>query len=400
VVVRFRLPSEWDAEGVRILTALTYYRPYISGLTVYVERLSRAWVRSGHQVTVLTSQYSPELPRLEELDGVRVVRSPVAFRVSKGVIMPTFGREATRQVRQHDVVSLHLPQFDAAGIALRGRRGRKPVVLTYHCDLRLPGSLLSVPAMAAVDLANRIAGIFADAVVSYTEDYARHSAFLSRLKSKLRVIPPPVEVAEPSAEAQAAFRRRIDGAGPTIGMAARLATEKGVEYVVEAMPRILERHPRARVLFAGPYEGVLGEADYARRLAPMIAGLGDHWRFLGVLDPPQMALFFRACDVTVLPSLNSTESFGLVQIESMLCGTPVVASDLPGVRQPVQTTGMGRIVPRRDAAALADAVLEILDHREEMLVDPSVLRSTYSPDAVAAKYLALFEEVQGKARRG
>ncbi len=167
---------------MRILTALTYYRPYVSGLTVYVERLARAWVRAGHQVTVLTSQYSPELPRLEELDGVRVLRVPVAFRVSKGVIMPSFGREATRQVRQHDVVSLHLPQLDAAGIALRGRRGRKPVVLTYHCDLRLPGGWLSAPAMAAVDMANRIAGGFADAVVSYTEDYARHSAYLLRLK--------------------------------------------------------------------------------------------------------------------------------------------------------------------------------------------------------------------------
>jgi glycosyltransferase involved in cell wall biosynthesis len=132
----------------------------------------------------------------------------------------------------------------------------------------------------------------------------------------------------------------------------------------------------------------------------MIAGLGDHWKFLGVLDPPKMALFFRVCDVTVLPSLNSTESFGLVQIESMLCGTPVVASDLPGVRPPVQSTGMGRIVPRRDAPALAHAVLEVLDHREEMRVDPSVLRSTYSPDAVAAKYLALFDELREKVRQG
>ena len=382
---------------MRILTALTYYRPYVSGLTVYVERLSRAWVRAGHPVTVLTSQYAPDLPLQEDLDGVRVVRVPVAFRVSKGVIMPAFGREATRQVRRHDVVSLHLPQFDAAGIALRGRLGRKPVVLTYHCDLRLPGGLLSAPAMAAVGAANRIAGAFADAVVSYTEDYALHSAYLSRQTAKLRVIPPPVEVAEPSAEAQAAFRREIDGGAPKIGMAARLATEKGVEYVVEAMPRILERHPQARVLFAGPYRDVLGEAEYARRLAPLIAGLGEHWKFLGVLDPPEMALFFRACDVTVLPSLNSTESFGLVQIESMLCGTPVVASDLPGVRQPVRTTGMGRLVPRRDAAALAAAVLEVLDHKAELKVDPSVIRSTYSPSVVAAKYLALFEELRARA---
>ncbi|MBM2844118.1 MAG: glycosyl transferase group 1 [Anaerolineales bacterium] len=362
---------------MRILTALTYYRPYVSGLTVYVERLAHAWARAGHQVTVLTSQYDSRLPRRETIGGVEILRVPVAFRVSKGVVMPTIGREATREVRKFDVVSLHLPQFDAAGIALRGRLQHKPVVLTYHCDLRLPRGLLTPAAMVAVDLANRIAGAAADRVVAYTDDYARHSAFLSRQKDKLRVIPPPVEVVAPTPEAQADFRRSLDG----------------------AMPRILQQYPLARVLFAGQYQNVLGEAEYARRLAPLIAGLGDAWKFLGVLDPERMATFFGACDVTVLPSLNSTESFGLVQIESMLCGTPVVASDLPGVRQPVLSTGMGRIVPRRDAAALAAAILDVIEHRQELTVDPAVLRSIYDPAAVAEKYVALFQELQDRSGR-
>jgi glycosyltransferase involved in cell wall biosynthesis len=384
---------------MRVLTALTYYRPYVSGLTVYVERLAQAWARAGHQVTVLTSQYDPRLPLHESVAGVEIVRVPVTLRVSKGVIMPTIGREAGRRIREADVVSLHLPQFDAAGIAVRARLQRKPVVLTYHCDLRLPPGPLSPPAMVAVDLANRIAAAAADAIVAYTDDFARNTRFLARRQAKLRVIPPPVEVVEPQAEALAEFRRLLDGHGPTIGMAARLATEKGVEYVVAAMPRILERHPQARVLFAGQHESVLGEADYARRLAPLIAGLGEHWKFLGVLDPQRMALFFRACDVTVLPSLNSTESFGLVQIESMLCGTPVVASDLPGVRQPVLSTGMGRIIPRHDAAALAEAVLDVLDHRQLLKVDAEKLRAIYSPAAVAGQYLELFQELGRRAGR-
>jgi glycosyltransferase involved in cell wall biosynthesis len=351
-------------------------------------------------VTVLTSQYDPALPRRETIGGVRVVRVPVALRVSKGVIMPTIGREASRAIREADVVSLHLPQFDAAGIAVRARLRRKPVVLTYHCDLRLPAGLLSPPAMVAVDLANRIAAAAADRIVAYTEDYALHTPFLSRRRRKLTVIPPPVEVIEPSAAEEAEFRGRLGKHRPTIGMAARLATEKGVEVLIGAMPRILERHPQAQVLFAGPYQDVLGEGEYARRLAPLIAGLADHWKFLGVLDPPRMAAFFRACDVTVLPSLNSTESFGLVQIESMMCGTPVVASDLPGVRQPVLGTGMGRIVPRGNAAALADAILAVLDRGETAVFDPAALRAIYAPPAVAASYLVLFDQLTSEAGGG
>lgn len=382
---------------MRILTALTYYRPYVSGLTVYVERLARAWARAGHIVTVLTSQYAPDLPRRQVLDGVNVVRVPVAFRLSKGVIMPGFGREATRQVLSNDVVSLHLPQFDAAGIALRARRWSRPVVLTYHCDLRLPAGLLSQPAMLAIRIANRIAAATADAVVTYTEDYGRNTPFLARQGKKLNVIPPPVEVPTREPAAQVEFLKRIDGGRPIIGMAARLAAEKGVEVLVRAMPRILEEHPRARVLFAGQHRGVIGEAGYARRLASHIASLGDHWKFLGVLDPEEMATFFSACDVTVLPSLNSTESFGLVQIESMICGTPVVASDLPGVRQPVQQTGMGRIVPRRDAAALAEAVIQVLSHPPESRIGVEELRRMYAPDSIAVEYLSLFRRI---AERG
>ena len=100
---------------MRILIPLTYYRPHISGLTIYVERLSRALAARGHQVTILTSQYDRSLPRRERLDRVEIVRVSVILRISKGVIMPTIGLEATRLVWANDVINLHLPQLDASG---------------------------------------------------------------------------------------------------------------------------------------------------------------------------------------------------------------------------------------------------------------------------------------------
>ncbi|MHB8114706.1 MAG: glycosyltransferase family 4 protein, partial [Bellilinea sp.] len=128
---------------MRILSVLTYYRPHASGLTIYAERLAKALARRGHQVTVMTSQYTNDLPLDEMIEGVRVVRVPVAFRVSKGVVMPRFGRMATDLVRENDVIQLHLPQFDAAGVAFRGRIWEKPTIITYHCDLLMPPGLLS-----------------------------------------------------------------------------------------------------------------------------------------------------------------------------------------------------------------------------------------------------------------
>ncbi|MDW8402744.1 glycosyltransferase family 4 protein [Chloroflexus sp.] len=375
---------------MRILCALTYYRPYTSGLTIYVERLARGLARRGHKVTVLTSQYDPSLPKVELLDGVRVVRAPVLARVSKGVIMPTFGWLATRLSLEHDAMSLHLPQFDAPGLALRGRLLKQPVVLTYHSDLKLPPGMLNRVANQVVAVANQAAAALATKIVAYTQDFADHSPYLRRWRHKVTIIPPPVEVDNVPETEIVAFRRRWNLQGPVIGMAARLAAEKGVEVLLDALPRILAVYPTARVLFAGQYEQVLGEEAYARRLAPLFERFRDHWTFLGTLSPREMAAFFPNLDVLVVPSLNSTETFGLVQVEAMLCGTPTVASNLPGVRQPPLMTGMGKVVPIGDAAALAEAILEMIAHREQYVRPRDSIAALFSTERTVDEYERLF----------
>lgn len=332
---------------MKILTVLTYYRPHTSGLTIYAERLARAFVRRGHEVTVMTTQYDKSLLRKEMLDGVKIIRVPVAFRLSKGVIAPTFGWVATRLVAQHDVVQMHLPQFDAPGVALRGRLFGKPAVLTYHCDLHLPSGLFNRFVNTVVYFQNNIAGILADHIVTYTQDYADNSPYLSRFASKLTPILPPVELPDPAPGAIYTFadENLVNERRPAIGMAARFASEKGVEVLLDAMPAVLEKYPKAQVLFAGQYEDVMGELAYAERLMPRIRQYeaDGHWKFLGILDPQQMAAFYPNLDVITVPSLNATEAFGLVQIEAMLNGVPSVPSALPGVRQPVLMHGMGRV---------------------------------------------------------
>jgi glycosyltransferase involved in cell wall biosynthesis len=385
---------------MKVLVSLTYYRPHVSGLTIYVERLARALAARGHTITVLTSQYDRALPRRETLAGVDVIRVPVLMRVSKGVIMPTIGWEATRLVPAHDVLSLHLPQLDATGLAVRGRLWRRPVVVTYHSDLILPPSPINWLAQTVSDLGNDAVAHLADRLVAYTDDFARHSRYLSKYLPKVTVIPPPVEMPAPTPEGVRAFRERfqLDGCGPIIGLAVRLAAEKGVEYLLEALPRILERHPRARVLHAGPREAI-GESAYMQRLERLIDGHSERYAFVGTLNAEQMAVFFAACDVHVLPSINNTETFGLVQIEAALSGTPTVASALPGVRMPTQMTGMGRTAPPRDPAALAEAILDVLARRDEFVRPRAPIAEQFSPARTAAQYEAIFQELLAAKRK-
>lgn len=386
---------------MRILIALTYYRPHYSGLTIYAQREACALAQRGHQVTVLTSRFDDSLPAHEVRDGIEIIRPKVWLHVSKGVVMPAMPYWAWKLIRKADIVHLHVPQLDAAPIAVLGRLLGKPVVLTYHCDLRLPEGAVHAVANQVSNAANHIAAQAAHVIVHNTRDYAQHSPFLSRYVHKVRPVLPPVELAPFNEADLIAFRRKagIQPGQRIIGMVARLATEKGVEFLAQALPLVLEKHPSARVLFVGPYQNVFGEEQYARRLAPLIESLGEHWSFLGILDPVELSAFFHECEVNVLPSLNSTESYGMVQVEAMTCGTPVVASDLPGVRVPVQMTGMGLIVPPGDAPALAEALNRVLDHPQDYRDRANGLVQQSTPEAVAEQYESIFQALRNRNPR-
>lgn len=377
---------------MRILFGLTYYHPHVSGLTIYVKRLAEALAERGHVVTVLASQHDRSMARKETLNGVQIIRAPVAARISKGVVMPTYPVLAARLARQHDVVSLHLPQLEAGLVAVLVKSvARRPVVLTYHCDLQLPSGPLSRLIDESVFLSNYIAATVADAIVAYTWDYAENSRLLSKFKRKMRQILPPVIMPLPDRSTRDAMRERLGLDGRrTIGLCTRVAADKGVEYLLQALPELQQRIPNIKLLHAGESREVLGEDAYIKSLQPLIERNRDRIAFLGVLNPEQLAAFYANLDVLTVSSVNGTESFGLVQVESMLSGTPVVATNLPGVREPVKITGMGEIVPIRDPHAIAEAIVKVIDNRPKYVRPREDIAETFDLERTLDEYEQLF----------
>ena len=373
---------------MKVLITSTYFHPYSSGLSVYALREARGLVGLGHEVCVLTSQYDPKLALEESLDGIKIVRVKVGMKLSKGVLMPGLRAQAKRWIQWADVVNVHMPQFESFVFARLAKQLRKPLVVTYHCDLVMSGGWFSQLAGWGTNLLGKQALQQARVIVQNTLDYASHSRTLKPFLNKVLEVPTPVVFLDANPDDGRAFRERfcLAESDKILGLAGRVASEKGYEYLAQALPLVWEKYSTARVLHAGSWKGVIGEEAYLAKVEAMIRPFGEKWKSLGFLSDQDFMRFFAACDLLVFSSLNATESFGIVQIEALSQGTPVVASDLPGVRQPVLQTGLGRIVPVRDAAALAQGIISVLDAGENARIIPRSYLAQFEQEKVAERY--------------
>ena len=372
-----------DAPGVPaadVVMALTYYAPYVSGLTNAARDVAVGLAARGQRVTVVTTQHDPALPLEEVLDGVRVVRTPVALRLGKGTVSPGFVGAVARETRGAGVLNLHLPMLEAGLVA---RRSQAPVVLTYQCDVSLPPGLLNLVQGRAVDVSSRVAMARARAVGVTSEDYAQHSRLWTAMQGKEREIPAPC------LDRSGGSPRFRDGDGFHVGFLGRIVEEKGVHHLVEGFQALGD--PAARLLIAGDFAAVAGGSVIAR--VRRAIGDDDRIRVLGFMPDAALADLYASIDGFALPSVNAFEAFGIVQVEAMMTGVPALASDMPGVRQPVLRTGYGAIARPRDAASIAEGLRRLRDAPPPRDAVAAAARALYGVERTVDAYAALFAEV-------
>lgn len=380
---------------LKILIALQYYVPHRTGLTLHVQRLAEGLAARGHTVTVLTARYHHNLPRDEQvINGVRVIRLWSPLRISRGMVMPAYPLAAYKLIKMHDVVSIHTPMLETPLFALLCKLLGKPLTITHHGDLVLPRGWLNRLIERFVFSFYQMGAKVAYRIVGYSHDYADHSYYLRPFRDKTRIIYPPIEIPMPDASRVEDLRSQWSNGtgtstGPLIGYAGRFVEEKRPDVLINTLPRIHQKYPGARIVFAGEYR--LKYEDFFERNLELVERHKDHLVFLGLLTSAQdVADFYAAMDVLALPS--DTECLGLVQAEAMLCGTPVVVTNIPGARETVRVTGMGEVVTPRDPDALAEGLLKVLDNRTTYVKPHAEIASAYSLEETLNRNEQLFVE--------
>jgi rhamnosyl/mannosyltransferase len=372
---------------------------YETQLKLLVDHLSEYF-----KIKVLTFKLTPS-KSFERLGNVSIYRLDpqlVFYRVP-------FSMDFMRMLRKLDFDILHanglIPIVSDISVWYAHSIRKKPTLYTHHFDGNVQDSKnLKFLADSYNRTIGQLACAYSDVLVATSRSYAETSPLLGHLHDKVKIVPCMVDSGffKPQSKASAEkIRRRHGLSGKKVVLfVGRIVPYKGLEYLLKAFARILETDSDFRLVVIGEPEGKLtsGNSSYFGKIGSEVGhlGLAQKVFFLGRVTADELPVYYTIADVLVLPSVMRGEAFGSVLLEALACGTPVVASSIPGVRDVLKgNQSVGCYVPPRDDGALAHAIAKMACKKgevEEKCREFAV--GNYSVEKIADEYLELYKSLK------
>lgn len=342
----------------KILHIGKFFYPYRGGIENFLGDLAAEQALGGNEVLALVHHERLFKPSATgTANGIRVVRAVNLGQMVYAPVAPTFGLQLAKLMKSFkpDILHVHLPNLSAFWALLI--RASSNLILHWHADV-VPSTIDKRLSFfyPCYRLFERKLLQQCRAVIVTSKDYLEASQPLAAFKHKCHVIPLGLNTArlhQPTATETAAMRSRF-GAGPLVLSVGRFTYYKGFQYLIEAARQV----PGATFV-------VVGKGPLRKPLQKKITALGLEHRVLlpGLLSDAELHALMAACDIFCLPSVERTEAFGLVLLEAMAFGKPLITTAIHGsatawVNQH-QTTGL--VVPPADSAALAQALTGLLN---------------------------------------
>lgn len=350
---------------MKILHVYKDYYPVIGGIENHVRLVAEQQAAAGHDVTVLVTSRGAGTETLE-LNGVHVIKAARLAHVASTPLSVSLPYRLWRE--RPDVTHLHYP-YPVGEVAQLAFGRSRHTLLSYHSDVVKQQAILKLyrPTMERVLRS-------VDRILVATPNYLATSETLAGFESKCEIMPygidrAPFVNADPD---EAAALRAEYGPGPLLLFVGVLRYYKGLSYLLDAMPRVA---PEARLLIAG--DGPMGPE--LREQASAL-GLGERVGFLGRVPDEALPALYRAADLFVLPASQRSEAFGLVMVEAMSAGTPVICTELgTGTSFVNQHDTSGLVIAPRDPDALAAGINTVLSDEalRQRLAAGAVAHSAY-----------------------
>lgn len=363
--------------------------PY-SGLEGAAYNLAISMAHRGHEVSVFTTAIDSK-DSIEKYKNMVIYRYGTNFRMFYRYI--SFNLLFKAQKYDVDIVHAHSNESALAALLYVKRKGM-PIIFTYHGDLF--GSYGGFLRKTSVYFYNRSINkllSYADIIISPSKCFIDESRLLKQYKNKIITIPNGINIKEFSVPyTKEECREKLGLTYKNIILfVGNIYPYKGTDVLIKAMPKIIKEIPDTKLVFVG--KGILKES---LNVLSMKLAVNKNISFAGfVEDAFEKAMYYKAADVFVLPS-TGPEIFGIVILEAMACGVPIVASKIGGIPDIVKDGENGLLVPPGDSEALADAIIYLLENediRVKMGKNGRKKVKDYSWDKVAEKteniYLSL-----------
>ncbi len=355
------------------------------GVVKHIYYLARHFREMGHDVKVIAPCSREDSPLSEYLVKVSslVVGIPSAGSVARVSVSPLVYRKAKKILEEEnfDVVHIHEPLTPMLPVAVL-RHSKTLNIGTFHAYRPDPHPVLEYSDVLLRRLANKLDGRIAVSMAA--KDY------ISRyFPGDYRIIPNGVDLDFFQSRAKP-IERFCDGR-PNVLFVGRLEKRKGFGFLLDAFKIVRAEVPQARLLVVGAFDDDDKKpfVEYVRR--NRIHGV----RFIGRVPEEELPRYYHTCDVFCAPSLGY-ESFGMVLVEAMAAGKPVVASAIPGYTEVVKSGAEGLLVPPGDSQALARAIIHLLNNpqlREWMGGMGRRKAARYSWRQIASEVLEYYQEV-------
>jgi len=331
-----------------ILQVNKFYHPVIGGIEHVVHQLATGLSELGNPTSVLTSRQRG-FGRSETVEGVSVTRTSSLGVALSTPLAPTFPVRLRQLSRDADLVHYHLPNPLAVASYLIAQPST-PIVVTYHSDI--------VRQATALRLYQPLLDRFlseADRIVTTSPRLRDNSEHLQPYIEKTDVVPLSIDIDQIDSTTGNSQEVFTTDEVPTVLFVGRLNYYKGVEYLLDAMAMV---ETPATLCIIG--DGTR-RTDLEQRVQSL--GIDNRVKFLGQVDDETLNAFYEAASLFVLPSTEPSEAFGIVQLEAMAHGLPVINTNLPTGVPWVSLDGKtGITVPPRNKRALADAIEELLSN--------------------------------------
>jgi glycosyltransferase involved in cell wall biosynthesis len=370
---------------MHIIQTPARFHPYIGGVENHVLSISRELVKRGHNISVFCADEPYVVPSEAGIDGIRVVRIPYSMKIANTNITPRL--PALLASEEFDLIHTHIPTpWSADASAMVAWQKHKPLIVTYHNDLTGTGTARMLAGAYNRTFLKKILQL-AHRIIVTQPNYTRYSRVLQMYDYKIEVVPNGVDTER--------FKPVENGKSTNtlffLSVLDRYHEYKGLHVLLDAMPKVKKEVPDVKLLVGGSGELLGAYKDRAWELQ-----LNGSVYFLGVVPEARLPEYYSSASCFVLPSFSSTqEGFGMVLLEAMASGVPVVCTPVTGVAADISEYDAGLVVTPESPRELADALIYLLENEAEAkakgLKGRNLVVEKYTWASVAEKLEAIYK---------